>query len=189
MAHEAEGDVTLLLQRCGAGDRAALDALVVVLHRELRRLAASYLRRERAGHSLQPTALVNEAYLRLVDQGRVTWQNRSHFFGVAAQVMRRLLVDHARRRLSAKRGAAGVRVPLADYDAAQVQRPASLVALDDALRDLERLDPRQAKAVELRYFAGLSIEEVACVLGVAPVTVKRDWATARAWLHRQLSHT
>jgi RNA polymerase sigma factor (TIGR02999 family) len=181
-------DVTRLLQRWSLGDRKALDGVVEALQAELRRLAASYMRRERAGHTLQATALVNEAYLRLVDQNRVDWKSRAHFFGIAAQVMRRLLVDHARRRSTMKRDAAAGAVVFDDNLAAVDVRPRALVALDDALRDLERLDPRQAKVVELRYFAGLDIEEVAELLGISPATVKRDWATARAWLHHQLAH-
>jgi RNA polymerase sigma factor (TIGR02999 family) len=185
----APGEVTELLIQYRAGKREALDLLVPMVYGELRRIAARYMRAEGDGHTLQPTALVNEAYLRLVDQRDVEWQNRAHFFGVAAQVMRRLLVDHARGRNRRKRGGDVVMVSLDGEDVAGPAPDAAvdLVALDAALDRLAELSPQQARVVELRYFAGLSIEETAEVLGVSTMTVKRGWAMARAWLHRELS--
>jgi RNA polymerase sigma factor (TIGR02999 family) len=183
------GEVTRLLNQYREGRREALDLLLPVVYDELRRIAAGYMRREQQGHTLQPTALVHEAYVRLVDQREVEWQNRAHFFGVAAQLMRRLLVDHARGRNRRKRGGGVLVVPLEDHD---VAGPApddgvDFVALDAALDRLAALSPQQARVVELRYFGGLSIEETAEVLGVSTMTVKRAWAMARAWLHRELS--
>jgi RNA polymerase sigma-70 factor (ECF subfamily) len=183
------GQVTELLSQYRAGRREALDQLVPVVYGELRAIAARYLRGEWAGHTLQPTALVHEAYMRLVDQREVEWQNRAHFFGVAAQIMRRLLVDHARGRNRRKRGGGLLMVPLEENDVAgpAPDEGLDLVALDDALERLTALSPQQARIVELRYFGGLSIEETAEVLGVSTMTVKRGWAMARAWLHRELS--
>jgi RNA polymerase sigma factor (TIGR02999 family) len=180
-------DVTRLLKAWSAGDQAALDQLMPVVYAEVRKLAQSYLRRERPDHTLQPTALVNEAYLRLVDQRDVDWNSRSHFFGIAAQIMRRVLVDHARARNAEKRGS-GV-VPVAFDEALDVAaaRQLDLVALDDALQTLGALDARQARVVELRFFAGLSVEETADVMGLSPATVKREWMAARLWLKRELS--
>ena len=158
-----------------------------LVYDELKRLAGSYLRRERPDHTLQSAALVNEAYLRLVDQKQVQWQNRAHFFGIAAQMMRRILVDHARGHNAAKRGA-GMPVLALDEALAEAQgRSVDLIGLDDALQKLEKIDPQQGKIVELRFFSGLSIEETATVLGISPATVKRDWAAARAWLYREVS--
>ncbi len=158
-----------------------------LVYDELRRLAASYLSRERAGHTLQPTALVNEAFLRLVDQTQVTWQNRAHFLGVAAQAMRRILVDHARRKRAAKRGEGAIHVSFEMLGSVSgPSRDVALDDLDDALDDLARLEPRQARVVELRFFGGLSIEEAAQVMGTSPATTKRDWTVARAFLHRAL---
>jgi RNA polymerase sigma factor (TIGR02999 family) len=182
-------NVTQLLKAWSSGDRAALDRLVTAVYEELKRQAARYLRNERPGHTLETTALVHEAFLRLVDQRQVEWQNRAHFFGVAAQLMRRILVDHARGRRAAKRGGAAVAVTL-DSGAEQIvpqESGVDMLALDDALTRLSSLDAEQAHIVELRYFAGLSIEETATVLGVSPATVKRDWSMARAWLKRELS--
>jgi RNA polymerase sigma factor (TIGR02999 family) len=181
-----DGDVSGLLQAWSEGDRTALDRLAPIVYDELRRLARNYLRRERSGHSLQATALVNEAYLRLVDYKRMRWQDRAHFFAVSAQAMRRILVDHARRR-NLKRGAGLQRLSLDDtavIDEARID--ADFVGLDEALEGLARFDPRKAQVVELRFFAGLSVEETAEVLNVSAVTVMRDWSTARAWLHREL---
>lgn len=182
------GTVTRLLQAWGAGDPAALDALVPTVYDELRRIAARAMRRESVGHTLQPTALVGEAYLRLVDQRRVQWRNRAQFFGLAAQLMRRLLVDHARARQAAKRG--GARAPLvtlADGTAGEAATsPLELLALHDALARLGAMDPQLERLVEARYFGGLTIEETAEALGVSPATVKRDWVVARAWLRRAL---
>ena len=179
-------NVTGLLQAWGAGDPSALDRLVPVVYDELHRQAQRYLRRENPGHTLQTTALVHEAYLRLVDQRDARWQNRAQFFGVAAQVMRRILVDHARRHRAAKRGGAVRPVPLEEGEVAAVGSDVDLVALDDALTRLADLDPQQARVVELRYFTGLGIEDTAEALGISPATVKRDWAMARAWLKRDL---
>jgi RNA polymerase sigma factor (TIGR02999 family) len=155
-----------------------------LVYTELRKLAASYLRVERPDHTLQPTALVHEAYLRLVDQRSVNWQNRAHFFGIAAQMMRRILVDHARRRQAAKRDGATYRLYTSEEEA--TARDPELLALDEALSGLEALDARQARIVELRFFGGLTVEETAEVAGVSPATVKREWRTARAWLAREI---
>jgi RNA polymerase sigma factor (TIGR02999 family) len=184
----AQDSVTQLLLNWGNGDRAALDALAPMVYDELRRLAHAYLRRERPDHTLQGTALVNEAYLRLVDQRNVHWQNRAHFFGVAAQMIRRILVDHARGHQAAKRGAGAAKLSLDDALAVSgTGQDVNLVNLDEALKTLHDLDERQARIVELRYFTGLSIEETAEVVGISPATVKREWTSARAWLFRELS--
>lgn len=182
-------DVTQLLVNWSKGDRQALEQLTPLVYGELRRLASRYLRRERPGHTLQSTALVHEAYLRLIDQRYVQWQNRAHFFGIAAQIIRRILVDHARAHQAQKRGADACVLSLDEAVAAPVKRDLNLVALDDALEDLARLDPQQSRIVELRFFTGLSIDETAEVLGISPATVKRDWVVAKAWLHRQLSRS
>ncbi len=158
-----------------------------LVYAELHRLASVYLQRERSMHTLQPTALVNEAYLRLIDQSRVEWQNRAHFVGVAAQVLRRVLVDHARAKQAAKRGAGFVPLSLKEDLAAGPGQNLDLVALDDALNELEQIDAQQSRIVELRFFAGISIEETAESLSISPATVKRDWAVARAWLFRRLT--
>jgi RNA polymerase sigma-70 factor, ECF subfamily len=176
----AEGDVTRLLGAAGSGDRAALEQLYVQVYDELRRLAESRLRSERSGHTLQPTALVNEAYLRLSPDA-ASWENRRHFFGAAAQAMRRILVDHARQKLAAKREA-GARVTLADLDIQAPEADLDVVAVSDALDVLAQEDPRLSEVVSLRFFAGMSVEETARALDVSPITVKRDWAFARAWL-------
>jgi RNA polymerase sigma factor (TIGR02999 family) len=180
-------NITQLLMAWSDGDHAALERLTPMVHQELHRLAARYMAGERSGHVLQTTALVNEAYLRLVDWKNVRWQNRAHFFGLAAQLMRRVLVDAARTRRSGKRGGGALHVSLSE--AAEVAAPqcADVVALDDALKRLERFDPRRSRVVELRFFAGLSLEEAAHVLGVSVGTVRRDWSLARAWLHRAIS--
>ena len=180
-------DVTKLLIQWSKGDSEALDALVPLVYDELRRLAQLYLSREKPGHTLSSTALVHEAYLRLVQQKDVTWQNRAHFFGVAARMMRRILVDHARRHGYAKRGGGALTLSLDETVAAAPEREISLVALDDALDSLAKLDERQSRMVELRFFGGLSIEETSEVLGVSAPTVKREWASARAWLYREIS--
>jgi RNA polymerase sigma-70 factor (ECF subfamily) len=186
-SHDADlGDVSKLLLAWTGGEQSALDKLTPIVYQELHRLARRYMKGERPGHSLQTTALVNEAYLRLVDYKRMQWQNRAHFFAVSAQVMRRILVEHARRR-NLKRGGAVPHVSL--DEAAQVGggRPADLVALDDAMNSLARLDPRKVQVVEMRFFGGLSVEETAEVLKVSSVTVMRDWSTAKAWLYRELT--
>jgi len=182
-----KNEVTQLLLRWSEGDKAALGKLMPLVYRELRRLAGHYMRRERPGHTLQASALVNEAYLRLVDYRRMQWQNRAHFFAVAAQAMRRVLVEHARSRQYAKRGGTAQRISLDDVAVLTDQQAAELVALDDALTSLEALDARKARIVELRYIGGLSIEEAAETLGVSTATVERDWRSAKAWLHRAIS--
>jgi RNA polymerase sigma factor (TIGR02999 family) len=179
--------VTDLLRAWGAGEADALDRLVPLVYDELRHQARRYLRREAVGHTLQTTGLVHEAYLRLVDQRAVRWESRAQFFGVAAQLMRRILVDHARAQHAAKRGGSAIQVPLEDDTAAASERDVDLLALDEALTRLAALSERQARVVELRYFAGLGIEETAEVLGVSIGPVKRDWAVARAWLRRELA--
>src|SRR5215468_4988332 len=179
-------NVTQLLIELSNGDRGVVDLLLPVIYDELRRLAANYLRRERPDHTLQPTALVHEAYLRLIDQSRVNWQNRAHFFGVAAQIMRRLLVDHARKHNAEKRGQDFQKLSLDENIDRAVERSAELIALDDALKTLATFDAQKARMVELRYFGGLSIEETADVLGVTPTTIKRHWRLAKAWLHGEM---
>ena len=182
------GEVSGLLRAWGDGDRGALDRLTPIVYDELRRLASHYMRGERPGHSLQATALVNEAYVRLVDYKGMQWQNRAHFFAVSAQLMRRILVDHARRH-NMKRGGGVQHVSLDETAIVGGDRAADLVALDDALEALARLDSRKVQVVELRFFGGLSVEETAEVLKVSSVTVMRDWSTAKAWLYRELSGT
>ena len=181
------GSVSRLLRAWGRGDLQARDELVPVVYRELRRRAGAYLRRERSDHTLQPTALVHEAYLRLTAQDRVAWQNRAHFFAIAAQMMRRVLIDHARERLAAKRPGAHLKVLLDDGIGAAQPPSCELMMVDGALVELARIDPRQAQIVELRYFGGLSEQEVADVLSVSRATVSREWQTARAWLYRRLT--
>jgi RNA polymerase sigma-70 factor (ECF subfamily) len=179
-------EVTRLLAKWTKGNQQALDEITPLVFDELRQLAASYLRKERQGHTLQPTALVHEAYLRLVDQSKPIWQNRSHFFGVAARLMRQILVDHARRRQAHKRAGSKVKVSLEEAVSFQHERSRDLVALDSGLNALEKLDPRKCKAVELRYFGGLSMEEIADALHVSPITVRRDLRMAEAWLHKEM---
>ena len=180
------GNVTELLVAWGGGDHSALDVLSPLVDQELHRLAARYMAGERPGHILQATALVNEAYLRLVDWKGVRWQNRAHFFAVAAQIMRRILVDHARARARAKRGVRPLHVSLSEAEQVPLGKSVDLVALDDALESLEGLHARQSRVVELRFFGGLDLEETAHVLGVSVGTVRRDWSLARAWLYREL---
>jgi RNA polymerase sigma-70 factor, ECF subfamily len=181
------GEVTVLLRQISAGDSSAVDKLIPLVLQELRRLARLQLRSERPGHTLQATALVNEAYLRLVNDQARDWHNRAHFIGVSASVMRRILIDHARRKQALKRGAGEQAFGQAeDYAGFSYEQAEELVALDLALERLEEMNPRQRQIVELRYFGGLSIEETAEVLNVSPVTVKRDWVAARAWLKGQV---
>ena len=187
MQNEPQGEITELLIRSTGGNREAFDRLIPLVYDELRRLARSYARGERRDHTLQPTAIANEAYLRLVNHQRVDWQNRAHFFGIAAQVIRRILVDHARKRSAGKRGGDQARIDLDDQAVAAADGGVDVVALDEALTKLATLDGRQSRVVELRFFGGLSIEEIAVVLGVSSGTVKRDWSSAKAWLFRQLS--
>ena len=179
--------VTGLLRAWSRGDPHAREELMPLVYGELRQRAAAYLRRDRADHTLQPTALVHEAYLRLIGQERVTWQNRAHFFGVAAQMMRRILVDHAREHGRAKRPGAGVRVSLDDRIGAAAPAESDLLLLDEALTELSELDPRQGQIVELRYFGGLTETEITEVLAVSRSTVTREWHTARAWLFRRMT--
>ncbi len=181
-----EQDVSTLLRAWSDGDQTALENLTPIVYEELRRLARYYMGRERSGHSLQATALVNEAYLKLVDCKRMRWENRAHFFAVSAQLMRRILVDHARRH-NQKRGAGVQHVELEDSAIDGATRDDDLVALDEAMHALAQIDPRKAQVVELRFFGGLSVEESAEVLKVSPVTVMRDWSTARAWLYREIN--
>ncbi len=182
--------ITELLDRWTRGDNAALEELVPLVYQDLRRVARRSLAGQRVDHTLQSTALVHEAYLRLAGRDRAHWQNRQHFFAVAAQAMRRILVDHARKHRAAKRGGGSVKLALDDGIALPQQRELDLVALDDALRALATLDRRQSQVVELRFFGGLSIEDVSNVLGISPATVKREWATARSWLFAELQrHT
>jgi RNA polymerase sigma-70 factor (ECF subfamily) len=177
-------EVTRLLAEWANGNQQALEDLTPLVYRELRQLAAGYLRKESPGHTLQPTALVHEAYLRLVDQKSPDWEGRAHFFGVAARLMRQILVDHARRRQAGKR--AVLKVSLQEAVSFQPERSRDVVALDSGLRALEKLDPRKCKAVELRYFGGLSMDEIAQALEVSPVTVRRDLRMAEAWLHHEM---
>jgi RNA polymerase sigma-70 factor, ECF subfamily len=179
-------DISTLLHAWSNGDHTALEQLTPVVYDELRRLARRYLRRERSGHSLQTTSLVNEAYIRLVDYKRMQWQDRAHFFAVSAQLMRRILVEHARRH-NLKRGGAVAHVALEEAAEVGGERAAQLAALDDAMNALARLDPRKVQVVEMRFFGGLSVEETAEVLKISPVTVMRDWRFAKLWLNRELA--
>lgn len=180
-------EITQLLVAWNNGDAAALEKLAPLVQAELHRLAKRYMAGERQGHILQTTALVNEAFLRLIDWQNVEWRNRAHFFGLAAQIMRRILVDFARARRREKRGGDALLVSLSKADGVAQEESADLVALDDALQALEKLDPRQARVVELRFFAGLSLEETAEALKVSLSTVRRDWSLAEAWLYRELN--
>ena len=182
----SQNQVTQLLLDWGNGHKAALDKLVPVVYQELRRLAAYYMRRERPGHTLQTSALVNEAYMRLVDYSQMRWQSRAHFFAVAAQAMRRILVEHARKRHFAKRGGGAFKVSFDEAAIVSQEQASDLVALDDALTSLEAMDQRKARIVELRYIGGLNIEETAEVLAISPATVQREWRAAKAWLYREI---
>jgi RNA polymerase sigma factor (TIGR02999 family) len=179
--------VTKLLKDWSEGDSSAAAELTPLVIEELRRLAHKYMRREKPGHTLQTSALVNEAYVRLVDQSKIQWQSRTHFFGIAARLMRQILVDQARRRNFAKRGGGAIRVSLNEATAVAQEQSANVVALDDALKNLESIDPRQSRIVELRFFGGMSIEETAEALKVSPGTVMRDWTFARAWLRKAMA--
>jgi len=181
-------NVSQLLVELSNGNHAVVDALLPLIYDELRNLAANYLRRERRDHTLQPTALVHEAYLCLVDQRSVNWQNRAHFFGVAAQLMRRILVDHARAHNAEKRGHDFQKLSLDENIDKADERSAELIALDDALKELAEIDEQKSRIVELRYFGGLTVEETAEVLGVTPVTIKRHWRMAKAWLHGRMQN-
>ncbi len=179
--------MTQLLVDWSNGDRAAFDQLIPLVNAELRRLAGHYMRREHPGHTLQTSALVNEAYLRLIDQKSVNWQSRAHFFGIAAQLMRQILIDHARRRHSAKRGVGTQQVSLDETAVISRERSAELLALDEALDRLAAFDQRKARIVELRFFGGLNLDETAEVMGISSPTVQREWRSAKAWLHHSLS--
>lgn len=181
------GEVTQLLHKWHAGDESALDALLPIVYRELRRIAAGYLRRESSGHTLQATALVNEAYLRLVKAQGLNWQNREQFFAISANLMRQILVDHARRASAAKRGRGAMCVTLDDNLEESGVGDVNLLLLDAALTKLSEMDALCARVVELRYFAGLTIDETARALNMSPMTVKREWTTARLWLHREIA--
>ncbi len=188
MTGPAPHEVTKLLIAWGSGDQAALDKLIPLIYDELRRLARHYMKREPAGHTLQTTALVDEAYLRLIEQKDVKWQNRAHFFAISAQLMRRILVSMARARHADKRGGEAPRVSLDEALVISDERAAELVALDDAMKELASLDPRRCQVVELRYFGGLSVEETAEVLKISPDTVMREWKRAKAWLYSELDN-
>lgn len=180
-------ELTQLLIDWSNGDQAALDKLMPLIDAELRRLAHRYMTRERAGHTLQTTALVNEAFLRLVNRKNLHWQNRAHFFGIAAQLMRTILVDHARSHASAKRGGGARKLELDEAMVVSQQKASEVIALDDALKQLALLDPQQSRIVELRFFGGLTVEEAAEVLKISPATIKREWSTAKAWLYHELA--
>lgn len=184
--NSAHGNVTGLLAAWQAGDEEALGRLTPQVYQQLKRLAGGHLKSERKGHTLQPTALVHEAFVRLVDQKQVRWKSRAHFFGIASHLMRRILVDYARRRNAEKRQAAAVAISLDEAAEVPAREDIDMIRLDDALDDLAELDPRQSRIVELRFFGGLTVRETAHVLGISPATVKLDWAMARAWLFDQL---
>lgn len=186
---QRSSQVTELLGRWRGGDREALDSLIPLVYNELRQIARHYLRNERPGHTLQSTALVHEAYVRMISQDLPQWQNRAHFFAVAAQLMRQILVDHARANRASKRGGGACTIALEDAGERFPQVDVDVIALDDALKSLSAMDSQQGKIVELKFFGGLSIEDTAEVLGVSAATVKRDWITARAWLHRELDRS
>ena len=183
-----EIDITALLVDWNNGDKSAMERLLPLVEKELHRLAHAYMRREDPNHTLQTTALINETYLRLVDQRRVQWQNRAHFFGIAAQIMRRVLLNYARDQNRLKRGGKVIHVSLSQASVMPAEKDREIIALDDALNRLEAVDERKAKVVELRFFGGLTIEEVAEVLKVSTVTVLRDWAFAKAWLSREMQN-
>ena len=189
MSQPSTHEVTQLLIDWSNGDKAALDKLMPLIHEELRRLAHNYMSRERPDHTLQTTALVNEAYLRLVNRKDVHWQNRTHFFAIAATSMRNILVDHARSHAYAKRGGGAHKTELDEAMVASQKRAAEVLALDDVLKEFAQVDPRQSRIVELRFFGGLTIEETAEVLGLSPATIKREWSTAKAWLYHQLANS
>lgn len=184
---EKSPEISVILKDWSGGSRASADALLALVYDELRKIAARYLRKEKSGHTLQPTALVHEAYMKLIDISDINWQDRAHFFAVSANVMRRILVDHARAKLAEKRGGDSQRIALEDAVSLSSETNVDLLAVDEALKELAVLDEQQARIVELRFFGGLTIEETAHVAGVSPATVKREWAMAKAWLHRKLT--
>lgn len=183
----APGNVTQLLHELTGGNRAVVDELTPLIYQELKRIAGGHLRNERPGHTLQATALVHEAYIKLIDQRSASWQGRAHFFGIASQIMRRILLDYAKAKHREKRGGGARKTSFDEALVVAEERTSDLIQIDEALTRLEALDPRQAKVVELRFFGGLSVEETAEALGVSAPTVKREWAMARAWLHRELA--
>lgn len=188
MSKQSPSEITQMLIELTDGNQEVVNRILPHIYDELRRLAGSYLRRERSDHTLQPTALVHEAYMKLIDQRQVKWQNRAHFFGIAAQVMRRILMDHARKHIAEKRGGDAEKLPLEEEILiVSHERSAELVALDDALHGLAEMDEQKARIVELRYFGGLSIEETAEVMGVSVPTINRQWRTAKAWLYSQIT--
>jgi RNA polymerase sigma-70 factor (ECF subfamily) len=189
MEHLPKEEVTLLLGQLAKGNESAASKLIPIVYDELRRLAASYMRRERPDHTLQPTALVNEAYLKLIEQREVDWQGRGHFFGIAAQIMRRILIDHARAHLREKRGGGIIPAPLDEALVFSREQSYELLKLDDALERLAKLDPQQSKIVELRFFGGLTVEQTAEILNTSPSTIKREWSMAKAWLHGELKES
>ena len=188
MASDSD-NVTRLLLEWGDGNQQALEALVPLIYKELRNLAHNFLYRERPGHTLQTTALVHEAYLKLIDQNDARWQNRAHFFAIAAQAMRRILIDSARKHAAAKRGGPQAELSLDEVTDIALEPDINLLKLDEALNELAKIDPRQSRIVELRYFGGLTIEETAEVISVSPATVKREWMMARAWLHQEITES
>lgn len=180
-------EVTQLLVSWSDGDKHAFEQLLPLIYKSLQKIAHHHLNRERGSHTLQTTALVHEAYLKLIDQNSVHWQNRSHFFAIASQAMRRILIDHARKQVADKRGGEGQKISLEDIDVASINPDKNLIALDEALTELEKFDSQQSRIVEMRYFGGLTVEETAAVLEISPRTVHREWAMARAWLYRNLT--
>jgi RNA polymerase sigma factor (TIGR02999 family) len=186
MTAASKENVTQILQAWSSGNQKAFDELFSIVYKELHRIAAAYMRRERPTHTLQPTALINEAYLKLVDKPTMNWRNRAHFYAVAAKIMRRILIDHAREHAAQKRGGGNEKLALEEGLVHEEERDVDLVKLDEALSAFEKIDPEKSRIIELRFFGGLSIEETAEVLSISASTVKRDWRTARAWLRRSL---
>lgn len=187
MSQPSRNEVTQLLMAWSSGDRTALDKLTPLVYDELRRMAHRYMSRERPGHTMQTTALVSEAYLRLVNRETVQWQNRAHFFAIAAQIMRHILVDHARSHAYAKRGGGTRTISLDEAMLVSQERAADVLALDEALKGLAEIDPQQSRIVEMRFFGGLTVEETAAVLQLSAATIKREWSTAKAWLYHELA--
>jgi len=185
--NEKPHEISVILKDWSGGDRASADVLLTLVYDELRKIAGQYLRKERSGHTLQPTALVHEAYMKLIDISDINWQDRAHFFAVSANVMRHILVDHARAKLAEKRGGDVQRIALEDAVSLSNEPDVDVLAVDDALKELAEFDEQQSRIVELRFFGGLTIEETAHVVGISPATVKREWAMAKAWLHRKLT--
>ena len=183
---DSKQDISVILKDWSGGNRTSADALLTIVYDELRKIAAQYLSKERSGHTLQPTALVHEAYMKLVDISDIKWQDRAHFFAVSANVMRHILVDHARAKRAAKRGGSAQRIELDDAISLSNERDLDLLDVDEALKELAKFDEQQCRIVEMRFFGGLTIEETAHVVGVSPATVKREWSMAKAWLRRRL---